>query len=57
MMYDAHAVRALFEKWGHEEVTGDPGEMQSLWTVRHVNHLVLDRWLPWTRAADTASRR
>jgi len=44
--YDASAVRALFEIWGHEEVTGDPGDLQSLWTVRHVNHLVLDRWLP-----------
>jgi SAM-dependent methyltransferase len=25
--------------------------MQSLWTVRHVNHLVLDRWLPSEGAA------
>ena len=25
-MYDASVVRELFEKWGHEEVVGDPGE-------------------------------
>jgi SAM-dependent methyltransferase len=51
MTYDARAVRDLFEKWGREEIVGDPGEMQSRWTVRHVNHLVLDRWLPSEGAA------
>ena len=45
-MYDAKAVRDLFERWGHEEVVGDPGETPSRWTVPHVNHMILDRWLP-----------
>jgi SAM-dependent methyltransferase len=39
-------VRAHFENWGHEEVIGYPGELDSRWTVRHVNHMVLERWLP-----------
>ncbi len=45
-MYDASAVRELFEKWGHDEVVGDPGETLSRWTVIHVNHMILDRWMP-----------
>jgi len=45
-MYDASAVRELFEKWGHDEVVGDPGTTLSRWTVIHVNHMVLDRWIP-----------
>lgn len=46
MTYDANLVRELFEKWGHEEVEGNPGETQSRWTVPHVNHMILDRWAP-----------
>jgi SAM-dependent methyltransferase len=45
-MYDAKAVRELFEKWGHDEVAGEPGETVSRWTVIHVNHMILDRWMP-----------
>ena len=45
-MYDASAVRELFEKWGHEQVVGDPGTTPSRWTVIHVNHMILDRWMP-----------
>jgi 2-polyprenyl-3-methyl-5-hydroxy-6-metoxy-1,4-benzoquinol methylase len=45
-MYDQRVVRELFEKWGHEQVEGDPGETLSRWIVPHVNHMVLDRWLP-----------
>jgi len=44
--YDASAVRTLFEKWGHDAVSGDPGEPLSRWTVIHVNHMILDRWMP-----------
>jgi len=46
MTYEAAVVWELFERWGHEEVTGDPGETQSRWTVPHVNHMVLDKWMP-----------
>lgn len=45
-MYDASAVRDLFEKWGHDDVVGDPGTTLSRWTVIHVNHMILDRWMP-----------
>jgi SAM-dependent methyltransferase len=45
-MYDATAVRELFEKWGHDGVVGDPGRTLSRWTVIHVNHMILDRWMP-----------
>ena len=45
-MYDQMAIRELFEKWGHEEPEGDPGETLSRWTVIRVNHMILDRWLP-----------
>ncbi len=50
-MYDARVVRDHFEKWGHEEIEGEPGETASRWTVPHVNHMVLDRWLPAQGAA------
>jgi 2-polyprenyl-3-methyl-5-hydroxy-6-metoxy-1,4-benzoquinol methylase len=46
MTYDAAVVREHFEKWGHEDPTGDPARTASRWTVPHVNHMVLDRWLP-----------
>jgi len=45
-MYHQEAIRELFEKWGHEEVEGDPGETISRWNVPHINHIILDRWLP-----------
>ena len=45
-MSDQETIRELFEKWGHEEPAGDPGETLSRWTVPHVNHMILDRWLP-----------
>ncbi len=45
-MYDQAAIRELFEKWGHEEIEGDPGETTSRWAVPHINHIILDRWLP-----------
>ncbi|HUT75815.1 MAG TPA: class I SAM-dependent methyltransferase [Armatimonadota bacterium] len=45
-MYDAKKVREHFEKWGHEGLEGDPGHPTSRWTVPHVNHMILDRWLP-----------
>lgn len=45
-MYDASVVRELFEKWGHDDVEGDPGKTPSRWTVIHVNHMILDRWMP-----------
>ena len=45
-MYDQEAIRELFEKWGHEEIEGDPGETLSRWAVPHINHIILDRWLP-----------
>ena len=46
MTYDAAVVRQHFEKWGHEDPERDPGETPSRWTVPHVNHMVLERWLP-----------
>lgn len=45
-MYDQKVVRELFEKWGHDEVQGDPGETTSRWTVPHINHVILDQYLP-----------
>ena len=45
-MYDASAVRSLFEKWGHDDIIGDPGTTLSRWSVIHVNHMILDRWMP-----------
>ena len=45
-MYDQDATRELFEKWGHEEIEGDPGETTSRWSVLLINHIILDRWLP-----------
>ena len=50
-MYDQGAIRELFEKWGHEEIEGDPGEITSRWSVPHINHMILDRWLPGEGAA------
>lgn len=50
-MYDPRVIRDHFEKWGHEEMDGEPGETTSRWTVPHVNHMVLDRWLPAQGAA------
>lgn len=44
--YDASAVRAFFEKWGHDPIVGDPGETLSRWSVIRVNHMILDRWMP-----------
>jgi SAM-dependent methyltransferase len=44
-MYDPKVVRALFDRW-EDQVEGDPGEVTSRWMVPHVNHMVLDRWLP-----------
>jgi SAM-dependent methyltransferase len=45
-VYDNKAIRELFEKWGHEEIEGDPGEHISRWSVPHINNIILDRWLP-----------
>lgn len=45
-MYDQPAIRELFEKWGHEEIEGDPGETVSRWAVPRINHIILHRWLP-----------
>jgi SAM-dependent methyltransferase len=45
-MYDASAVRSLFERWGHDDIVGDPGTTLSRWSVIHVNHMILDRWMP-----------
>lgn len=50
-MYNPEVTRELFEKWGHEEIEDDPGEIVSRWTVPHINHMVLDRWLPNEGAA------
>ena len=45
-MYDASAVRSLFERWGHDDIVGGPGTTLSRWSVIHVNHMILDRWMP-----------
>lgn len=45
-MYDPDVVRSLFDLWEHTDITGDPGEPISRWTVPYVNHMLLDRWLP-----------
>lgn len=45
-MYNQKIVRELFEKWGHEEIVGDPGTTTSSWVVPHINHMILERWLP-----------
>jgi len=45
-MYNQKIVRDLFEKWGYEEIKGDPGETSSRWAIPHINHMILDRWLP-----------
>ena len=44
-MYDPDIVRRLFDMWD-DEIRGDPGELVSRWLVPHVNHMLLDRWLP-----------
>lgn len=45
-MYEQKVVRDLFEKWGHQEIEGDPGETKSRWAVPLINHIILDQWLP-----------
>lgn len=45
-MYRQKVVRDLFEKWGHQEIEGDPGETTSRWTVPLINHIILEQWLP-----------
>jgi SAM-dependent methyltransferase len=50
-MYDPDVVRSLFDLWEHTDITGDPGEPISRWTVPYVNHMLLDKWLPPEGAA------
>ena len=45
-MYEPDTVQRLFDLWEGDEIEGDPGEPVSRWLVPHVNHMVLDRWLP-----------
>jgi SAM-dependent methyltransferase len=45
-MYDSDVLRRHFDLWEYNEIQGDPGEPVSRWLVPHINHILLDRWLP-----------
>ncbi len=45
-MYNPDVVRSHFDLWENGEIKGDPGEPVSRWLVPHINHILLDRWLP-----------
>jgi SAM-dependent methyltransferase len=45
-MYDPDILRRHFNLWENDEIRGDPGEPVSRWLVPHINHILLDRWLP-----------
>jgi len=45
-MYDPDILRRHFDLWENNEIKGDPGEPVSRWLVPHINHILLDRWLP-----------
>ena len=45
-MYDPNILRKHFDLWENSEIQGDPGEPVSRWLVPHINHILLDRWLP-----------
>jgi len=45
-MYDPDVLRRHFNLWEYNEIQGDPGEPVSRWLVPHINHTLLDRWLP-----------
>jgi hypothetical protein len=45
--YDPQVVRSLFDQWEGNELDSDlTGCGLGRWMVPHVNHLILDRWLP-----------
>lgn len=45
-MYDPDVLRKHFDLWENSEIKGDPGEPVSRWLVPHINHILLERWLP-----------
>jgi SAM-dependent methyltransferase len=51
-------AKRRFDLWESGETGGDPGEPISRWMVPHVNHMMLDRWMPDRgRALDAGSGR